>query len=59
MVHRHPTAVEMSKEPVCCVCDSNIEKDDMVVCLPCKHLFHPDCITPWLKLVFLLKDSDI
>ena len=54
MVHRNPTPVEMAKEPVCCVCDTNIEKDDTVVCLPCKHLFHPNCIIPWLKLVAVL-----
>lgn len=51
MVHRHPTANELLKEPVCSVCESNITKDDIIVCLPCKHLFHPECIIPWLKLV--------
>ncbi|KAK8820894.1 hypothetical protein WA556_005208, partial [Blastocystis sp. ATCC 50177/Nand II] len=49
MVRRHPTAAELQGEPVCSVCDSDITKDDIVVCLPCKHLYHPDCILPWIK----------
>lgn len=36
---------------MCSVCDSDITKDDIVVCLPCKHLYHPDCILPWIKKV--------
>lgn len=39
---------------MCSVCDSDITKDDIVVCLPCKHLYHPDCILPWIKKVSAL-----
>ncbi len=61
MVHRHPTASEMglkwvtpsfvANSPVCAVCEADITKDDTIVCLPCKHLYHPDCIIPWIKRV--------
>ena len=33
----------------CSVCKEEFKKNDKVYKLPCDHLFHPDCITPWLK----------
>ena len=64
MVHRHPTARELGSylsmysvglfvesSPECAVCESDLTKDDTIVCLPCKHLFHPNCIIPWIKRV--------
>ena len=64
MVHRHPTARELGwhfdvlltnsfieSSPECAVCENDLTKDDMIVCLPCKHLFHPNCIIPWIKQV--------
>ena len=61
MRHRHPTKTELGSgfvkigtvesKPVCAVCESDITQDDTIVCLPCKHIFHPDCIIPWIKRV--------
>lgn len=33
----------------CSVCKEEFKKNDKVRQLPCKHVFHPDCILPWLK----------
>ena len=49
LVHRHPTEEELSTSPVCAVCENDIVKEDEIVCLPCNHLFHPDCILPWIE----------
>jgi len=33
----------------CSVCKEEFKKSDEVNQLPCNHVFHPDCIIPWLK----------
>jgi E3 ubiquitin-protein ligase RNF115/126 len=33
----------------CAVCKDSFVKGDESLALPCKHLYHPDCITPWLQ----------
>lgn len=35
----------------CSVCWDDFKLDEKVKQLECEHLFHPDCIIPWLKLV--------
>ena len=35
----------------CTVCLSEIEDEDEVYRLPCSHLFHTDCIKPWITEV--------
>ncbi|OHT00753.1 hypothetical protein TRFO_32434 [Tritrichomonas foetus] len=37
-------------EDVCSVCLDQLEEGADVIVLPCKHGFHPDCISPWLKM---------
>ncbi len=37
------------KATECPVCLDDTKVGDMVVALLCKHLFHYDCIYPWLK----------
>ena len=32
----------------CAVCQSDMERDDRVRLLPCRHAFHCECIDPWL-----------
>lgn len=38
-----------SSKPVeCSVCKCNIEVNEQVVCLPCAHIYHVECIKKWL-----------
>ncbi|KAM0936453.1 putative transcription factor C2H2 family [Dioscorea sansibarensis] len=34
----------------CAVCKDEIELEEKVKKLPCKHYFHSECIVPWLKM---------
>ena len=33
----------------CQVCFDNFKDEDKIAKLPCKHLYHKDCILPWLE----------
>ncbi|XP_010444496.1 PREDICTED: E3 ubiquitin ligase BIG BROTHER-like [Camelina sativa] len=33
----------------CSICTVSYEKGDKITMLPCKHAFHKDCISNWLK----------
>lgn len=33
----------------CSVCKDNFEVNQIILKLPCKHIFHEECIMPWLK----------
>jgi E3 ubiquitin-protein ligase RNF115/126 len=33
----------------CSVCKDDFEVTQMILKLPCKHIFHEDCIMPWMK----------
>lgn len=33
----------------CCVCRDEFELGAQGLMMPCEHIFHPQCITPWLK----------
>jgi hypothetical protein len=35
---------------VCAVCLEEFEEGTEVIVLPCKHGFHTNCLTPWLKM---------
>ena len=35
--------------PSCCICLSDIEKNEETVLLPCGHMFHWNCCLNWLK----------
>ena len=38
-----------TKSETCTICIDDFEEGERVIELPCKHAFHPKCITPWLK----------
>ncbi|XP_074577992.1 E3 ubiquitin-protein ligase AIP2 isoform X2 [Curcuma longa] len=38
----------LGSETQCAVCRENLVIDDKMQELPCKHLFHPPCLKPWL-----------
>ncbi|CAO3607638.1 unnamed protein product [Mucor fragilis] len=44
------TDKEKSQETDCAVCKDQFESQEQVIELPCEHIFHDDCIKPWLKL---------
>jgi len=55
-LHLHLTVwmdgfVFTERESQCSVCMEDFHLDDVVRSLPCQHLFHTDCINPWLHLV--------
>jgi len=33
----------------CCVCRDEFELGAQGLLMPCQHLFHPQCLTPWLQ----------
>ena len=37
------------EEEQCAVCRMEFEPEEEVVTLPCKHLYHGECIAQWLK----------
>ncbi|OAY84520.1 E3 ubiquitin-protein ligase AIP2 [Ananas comosus] len=38
----------LGRETQCAVCRENLVVNDKMQELPCKHLFHPPCLKPWL-----------
>ena len=43
----HDGAKNVEDEPQCSICLCEYEKGDRLIALPCKHVFHEDCITSW------------
>ena len=43
--------VRIESEGQCPICLKDMEQDDIVNELPCKHKFHKECILPWLQKV--------
>ena len=44
------TQKEIDEKIECSVCKDEYEMDEEVKIMPCKHMFHKDCLDPWLKL---------
>ncbi|KAH6774271.1 RING/U-box superfamily protein [Perilla frutescens var. hirtella] len=40
--------VKLGKDAVCSICQESLIVDDKMQELPCKHMFHPPCLKPWL-----------
>ncbi|KAG0286095.1 hypothetical protein BGZ96_009771 [Linnemannia gamsii] len=43
------TSEELDAKTECSVCKDEFERQDICTQLQCKHIFHEDCIKPWLK----------
>lgn len=39
---------KLGKDAVCSICQESLVVDDTMQELPCKHMFHPPCLKPWL-----------
>ncbi|KAG0320451.1 hypothetical protein BGZ97_000163 [Linnemannia gamsii] len=48
--HHNLTDEELEAKTECSVCKDEFAKEDNLLQLPCKHIFHEDCIKPWLKV---------
>lgn len=40
---------DVKEENDCAVCKDKFIEGDNIIEIPCKHIFHPDCIKPWLE----------
>ena len=41
---------DVEKQGCCPVCDEKLRHDESILRLPCAHVFHHDCLMPWLGL---------
>lgn len=48
--HVEVSPEEVSKNLQCSVCMEDFKCRELVRKLPCHHLYHTDCIVPWLKM---------
>ncbi|NWI94234.1 PJA2 ligase, partial [Pitta sordida] len=44
-----PLVVATGQEETCVICYSEYVGGEMITQLPCHHLFHKPCVTPWLQ----------
>ncbi|XP_078356595.1 uncharacterized protein LOC144641451 isoform X2 [Oculina patagonica] len=44
------TKDQLASSLSCAICQCDYELDEAVLELPCSHLFHPPCVTTWLKM---------
>lgn len=38
------------ESPTCTVCCDKIELGKKGMFMPCGHIYHPDCLNPWLEV---------
>ncbi|XP_075496402.1 E3 ubiquitin-protein ligase AIP2-like [Primulina tabacum] len=41
---------KVGKDAACSICQENMVVEDQMQELPCKHMFHPPCLKPWLDV---------
>ncbi|XP_058081095.1 probable E3 ubiquitin-protein ligase RHY1A [Magnolia sinica] len=41
--------VVLSAVHECCICLESFQDGDRLICLPCRHGFHPTCLDPWVR----------
>ncbi len=46
---RHTEYHKGDSDDKCGICYSELEDKDKIIELPCKHVFHTDCIMPWIR----------
>ena len=44
----HVSNFEIEKQGCCPVCDEKLHDNESILRLPCEHVFHHDCLMPWL-----------
>ncbi|KAJ4800637.1 E3 ubiquitin-protein ligase [Rhynchospora pubera] len=44
------TVVAFEEDAKCCVCLSRLQEGDIIKKLPCRHIFHQDCVDQWLDV---------
>lgn len=49
----------LGSETECAVCRETLVVNDKMQELPCKHLYHPPCLKPWLVGLFFFFPSII
>jgi len=42
-------ASDIVRQEVCPICEETLKDGEGILRLPCSHVFHDDCICPWLK----------
>ncbi|GMH32975.1 hypothetical protein BSKO_00809 [Bryopsis sp. KO-2023] len=45
-----PTTKESQMEEQCAICQCEFDTGEMLKSLPCKHMYHPPCISQWLSI---------
>ncbi|KAJ0262374.1 E3 ubiquitin-protein ligase RHC2A [Hirschfeldia incana] len=45
-----PTHLQSDSQSHCAVCKENFVLNSAAREMPCKHIYHPDCILPWLAI---------
>lgn len=48
-VKKYVEIIDPNKSDECTICRENFDDTCSVTILPCKHIFHKDCIEEWLK----------
>jgi hypothetical protein len=47
--YRTVNSIDIESKVECSVCKDLFQLDEQVIEVPCEHIFHPDCILPWLR----------